>query len=267
MDEASGAAEFSSAPKAGRRARRKSLTQYDPGAMDIGGSEPPATQEGGLFGRMGTGIDGGMEAPAPRPPSPRMQDDEAAVQTFQRPMNGQATSSMPSSLAPRAAPAAAALDPLADLSGKKFTGLSRRKQEQVQTEREEAEMRTKSKYDQREVAETLLDIPELEEQGKEDLTRVVAAAPKVRGNKVQELAELDEELHFKLPKNEDREIDLSLLTSVLCSLEQVTEEEVPWTTDQLFTDVASELHSEQERGQTEQPDAAARPMTAAVGAI
>ena len=49
----------------------------------------------------------------------------------------------------------------------------------------------------------------------------VAEAPKVRNNRVQDIAELDEDMHFRLPSNEDRDIDLSLLTGVLCSSEQV----------------------------------------------
>ena len=52
----------------------------------------------------------------------------------------------------------------------------------------------------------------------------VAEAPKVRSNKVQDITELDEDMHFRLPSNEDRDIDLSLLTAVLCSSEQVRAE-------------------------------------------
>lgn len=49
----------------------------------------------------------------------------------------------------------------------------------------------------------------------------MAEAPKVRLNKVQDIAELDEDVQFRLPTTEDRDIDLSLLTAVLCSSEQV----------------------------------------------
>jgi hypothetical protein len=49
----------------------------------------------------------------------------------------------------------------------------------------------------------------------------VAEAPKVRTNKVQGMEELEEDMHFKLPAMDDRDIDLSLLTGVLCSSEQV----------------------------------------------
>jgi hypothetical protein len=43
----------------------------------------------------------------------------------------------------------------------------------------------------------------------------------VRTNKVQNITDLDEDMHYRLPNNEDREIDLSLLTTYLCSSEQV----------------------------------------------
>ena len=46
----------------------------------------------------------------------------------------------------------------------------------------------------------------------------------MRSNKVQDITELDEDMHFRLPSNEDRDIDLSLLTAVLCSSEQVRAE-------------------------------------------
>jgi intraflagellar transport protein 43 len=49
----------------------------------------------------------------------------------------------------------------------------------------------------------------------------VAAAPKVRTNKVQGMTELDEDMQYRLPNTDDRDIDLSLLTTVLCSSEQV----------------------------------------------
>lgn len=49
----------------------------------------------------------------------------------------------------------------------------------------------------------------------------VAEAPKVRVQKVQGMDQLEEDMHFKLPSTDDRDIDLSLLTAVLCSSEQV----------------------------------------------
>lgn len=49
----------------------------------------------------------------------------------------------------------------------------------------------------------------------------VAEAPKLRINKVQNITDLDEDMQFRLPAMEDRDIDLSILTGFLCSSEQV----------------------------------------------
>ncbi len=38
---------------------------------------------------------------------------------------------------------------------------------------------------------------------------------------MQDISELDEDMQFHLPTTDDRDIDLSLLTAVLCSSEQV----------------------------------------------
>lgn len=77
----------------------------------------------------------------------------------------------------------------------------------------------------------------------------VAEAPKVRSNKVQDIAELEDDEMFRLPASEDRDIDLSLLTAVLCSSEQVYEIDEVWDQDTLFTQVASELHLEMDRAE------------------
>lgn len=49
----------------------------------------------------------------------------------------------------------------------------------------------------------------------------MAEAPKVRTNKVQGIMELDEDMQYMLPAAGDRDIDLSMLTAVLASAEQV----------------------------------------------
>ena len=43
----------------------------------------------------------------------------------------------------------------------------------------------------------------------------------MRINKVQNITDLDEDMQFRLPAMEDRDIDLSILTGFLCSSEQV----------------------------------------------
>jgi hypothetical protein len=50
----------------------------------------------------------------------------------------------------------------------------------------------------------------------------VAEAPKVRSNKVQGIHELDDDQQYRLPSTQDNDIDLSILTRVLCSSEQVS---------------------------------------------
>lgn len=133
--------------------------------------------------------------------------------------------------------------------GAKYAGVSRRKQDQRQREEEE-KLKAKNKYDEMsDRAGNFDSILEIEEEGKEDLTGVVAEAPKVRINKVQNITDLDEDMQFRLPSTDDRDIDLSILTSFLCSSEQVQEDDEIWDADMLFTNVASELHQEKERAE------------------
>lgn len=83
-------------------------------------------------------------------------------------------------------------------------------------------MRNRRKHDADEDGpETILEIPELEAEGEEDITFQVAEAPRARNNRMQTMAELDNDQQYNLPSNRDVDIDLSLLTSVLCSSEQV----------------------------------------------
>lgn len=61
----------------------------------------------------------------------------------------------------------------------------------------------------------LQDVPTLDMGGNEDITTVVAEAPKVRNNRVQGLAELDSAVPYQLPTTSEEGIDLTLLQSVL----------------------------------------------------
>eukprot|EP00955_Chlamydomonas_euryale_P020746 219851-Chlamydomonas_euryale.AAC.1 len=63
----------------------------------------------------------------------------------------------------------------------------------------------------------------------------VASAPKVRNNRVQNLGDLDEDMQYRLPATEDREVDLSLLTAFLCSSEQVGAEKGKQRADEAET--------------------------------
>lgn len=133
----------------------------------------------------------------------------------------------------------------------KFTGVSRRKaQGFVDTVSGDIGARGKGpdrrKHDEPAEEMQILEIPELETEAEEDITRQVADVPKYRSNRVQTIKELDDESQIALPTNSDREIDFSLLTSVLCSLEQVREDDEVWDPDRLLAEVASDLNLEKE---------------------
>ncbi len=98
-----------------------------------------------------------------------------------------------------------------------------------------------------------------------DIKLKVAAAPEVRMQQVQTLKELDHDLQHQLPLALVDGIDLSLLTSTLVpQTGKNVEEDVPWTFDQLFTSLSSELRAEREAKEKEdlskqQAQADARP--------
>lgn len=97
-------------------------------------------------------------------------------------------------------------------------------------------------------------VQEIEEEGRQDMTAVVAEPPRVLSSLVQHpnFTELQNHLKLVLPDNDDRGIDLSLLTACLCPFEAVQEGEEEWTPDQLFTDVASEIHADMEKAEAKQ---------------
>mmetsp|Transcript_24236 Transcript_24236/g.52967 ORF Transcript_24236/g.52967 Transcript_24236/m.52967 type:complete len:260 (-) Transcript_24236:603-1382(-) len=236
--------------RAGRRARQFAETQDESGDAGLGDMRPPEPSVG--FGERP--LTAAQTLPAVNegeddgPPAPRRGGFASPTGSSSMSGGGIAQGEAPSPRPPPAMPSMN-MDPLADDGGPKFTGVSKRKQDQRMREEEEKQQ-AKSKYEDRvNNAEAILDIPELEEEGKEDLTRVVAEAPKVRSNKVQGMEELDEDMQFRLPSTDDRDIDLSLLTAVLCSSEQVNEPDEAWDPDMLFTNVASELNQEKEKAE------------------
>lgn len=97
----------------------------------------------------------------------------------------------------------------------------------------------KGKFDD-DVVTDITEIPDIEEEAKEDLTNKVAEAPNVRSQKVQALTELDQAIQFTLPAT-PAGIDLSLLISALMPQEKVTEIDQPWDWEQLFQDAITEL--------------------------
>nr|ADI46944.1 MOT41m [Volvox carteri f. nagariensis] len=240
------------APKAGRRAARNANSWGDES------TSPPEVHKGGFgldvgFGeglstahpsQQGGCNDEDASRPGPIPPPP--SDEDACVPSRGRTvevsgerLSGQRTN----------APSKPAPTELLGEDSKKFVGLSRRKQEQLARGDDDVS-RKNLKYEALTAGfDGIMDIPELEDEGREDLSNVVAAAPKIRTNKVQGMEELEEDMHFKLPAMDDRDIDLSLLTGVLCSSDQVQELDEPWDPDIVLTEVASAINTEREKAE------------------
>mmetsp|Transcript_28408 Transcript_28408/g.34498 ORF Transcript_28408/g.34498 Transcript_28408/m.34498 type:complete len:230 (-) Transcript_28408:645-1334(-) len=132
-----------------------------------------------------------------------------------------------------------------------FTGVSRRKAAST-TFGEEQKGPDRRKHEDEGEADVLtemqqvMEIPELDADVEEDITRQVAAPPRLRSNRVQTIKELDHDIQYSLPTYNDKEVDLSLLTCVLCPSEQVAEDDVMWEADTLLADVAMEINLENE---------------------
>ncbi|XP_067018350.1 intraflagellar transport protein 43 homolog A-like isoform X2 [Acropora muricata] len=96
-------------------------------------------------------------------------------------------------------------------------------------------------------------IPDLEDVQEEDMMTQIAAPPSVQVNRVATYKELDSSFQKQSSLFNinllDGEIDLKLLTKVLTPETEVFEEDKRWDWDRLFTEVASELQSEWDRGE------------------
>ncbi|KXZ49353.1 hypothetical protein GPECTOR_22g947 [Gonium pectorale] len=233
------------APKAGRRAGR------NVGNWGEEPSGPPEPQKGG-FG-LDAGF-GGSSAASPAPKASGFMGDDGRLGsaggagTLQQ-LNDDSPPPSRSRTGDVNLPVAKSTGGDDDENRKKFGGVSRRKAEQL-TRGDDEVSRKNLKYESLTAGvDGIMEIPELEEEGREDLSTVVAEAPKVRINKVQGMDELEEDMHFKLPAMDDRDIDLSLLTAVLCSSEQVQEAEETWDPDIILTEVASAINAEREKAE------------------
>lgn len=95
-------------------------------------------------------------------------------------------------------------------------------------------------------------IPDLEDVQEEDMATQIAAPPSVQVNRVATYKELDSYFQKQSALFNvnllDGEIDLKLLTNVLSPETEVFEEDKKWDWDRLFTEVASELQSEWDKG-------------------
>ncbi|XP_049788750.1 intraflagellar transport protein 43 homolog isoform X1 [Schistocerca nitens] len=89
-------------------------------------------------------------------------------------------------------------------------------------------------------------IPDLDDIQDEDLTTQIASTPSVNLNKVAAYKELDSDLFKHSAFGTLDNINLQLLTKSLRPENDVKEIDEPWNWDLLFTDIASELHSEWE---------------------
>ncbi|KAL4238193.1 Intraflagellar transport protein 43 [Mactra antiquata] len=98
-------------------------------------------------------------------------------------------------------------------------------------------------------------IPDLEEHQEEDITQTIAYAPNVAVNRVATYRELDNDLLKQAAfLTLDNEIDLKLLTRSLCTEADLIEEDKPWDWDTLFTEVTSELLTQQEAEEDQQSE-------------
>lgn len=89
-------------------------------------------------------------------------------------------------------------------------------------------------------------IPDLDDIQDEDLTTQIASTPSVNLNKVAAYKELDSDLFKHSAFGTLDNINLQLLTKCLRPENDIKEVDEPWNWDLLFTDIASELHSEWE---------------------
>eukprot|EP00752_Nemacystus_decipiens_P007427 g6639.t1 len=89
----------------------------------------------------------------------------------------------------------------------------------------------------------ILVIPDLEDEGEEDIVLKVAAAPKNTTRRVPSLRELDEDLKHAIPSSADG-LDMSLLTKTLVPPEMLEEDDSPWDFDTLLQSVTQEFNAE-----------------------
>ncbi|XP_061467775.1 intraflagellar transport protein 43 homolog [Rhineura floridana] len=98
-------------------------------------------------------------------------------------------------------------------------------------------------------------IPDLEEVQEEDFAMQVAAPPSIQVNRVLTYRDLDNDLmKYAAFQTLDGEIDLKLLSKVLAPEQDVREDDMSWDWNHLYTEVASELLSEWDLGQTEKEE-------------
>ena len=134
------------------------------------------------------------------------------------------------------------------------------------------------KHDVTDEITDITEIPDLEDEGKQDITLTVAATTHARSHTVQALNELDRQLEGRggmgggmggeggvpaLLLN-GGEVDVSLLLGVLCGVAGVDEGEAVWEFDALFSEVSSDMYAEMEHQDAEDGGEEADATNAAV---
>ncbi|XP_013774013.1 intraflagellar transport protein 43 homolog [Limulus polyphemus] len=89
-------------------------------------------------------------------------------------------------------------------------------------------------------------IPDLDDVREEDFTSEVAQAPSVAVNRMVTYQELDNDLLKHAAFTTLDGVDLHILTRCLAPENEIKEEDLPWTWNILFTDVASDLNAKWE---------------------
>ena len=117
------------------------------------------------------------------------------------------------------------------------------------------------KHDVTDEITDITEIPDLEDEGKQDITLTVAATTHARSHTVQALNELDRQLEGKAGLGgmggeggggmpalllNGGEVDVSLLLGVLCGVAGVDEGDGVWEFDALFSEVSSDMYAEME---------------------
>ncbi|XP_026520079.1 intraflagellar transport protein 43 homolog [Notechis scutatus] len=136
-----------------------------------------------------------------------------------------------------------------------FVGVNVSKSKKKPAEQEVEDHRLRQQSTEADNGEDIPVIPDLEEVQEEDFAMQVAAPPSVQVNRVLTYRDLDNDLmKYAAFQTLDGEIDLKLLSKVLAPEQEVREDDAIWDWNHLYTEVASELLSEWDSGQSEKEE-------------
>jgi len=109
----------------------------------------------------------------------------------------------------------------------------------------DAAPKRRSAQDFEERGDEILIIPDLEDDGEEDITQQVAAPARNTQRRIPTLRELDADIKFTVPPSSG--FDLSPLTATLVPPDSVHEDDTPWEFDTLLQEVTQQFISDAER--------------------